>query len=250
MMGCAMIARQSVLILAGLCIASVSRGAVLTTTDGQRYDGDIKKTDAGWSITTAKGQVDTVPLQRVKSIELSSNFSSESSAAKGLDSLRRSVDFSNDLARIIDRYRQFIAQTNDPATQAAASQDMELWQVRRDAGMIKVGKTWVTSTQADQIAKDNFHAVNDIRALMKSGNLPDARQAVNKLLDQDPANISALYLLGVIEAKENNLIDARNTFSQLLQLIPTHAPTAFDLAVVLTRAKTSGAQRAARWSRR
>ena len=66
MIKCAMFVRRSFFILAGLGIASGCFGGVLMTTDGERYDGEIKKTDAGWSITAPNGHVDTVTADRVK----------------------------------------------------------------------------------------------------------------------------------------------------------------------------------------
>ena len=52
--------RASYIIAAVLGAAMICRGTVLTTTDGERLEGDIKRTDKGWSVTLANGDVKTI----------------------------------------------------------------------------------------------------------------------------------------------------------------------------------------------
>ncbi|MGN6726324.1 MAG: tetratricopeptide repeat protein [Tepidisphaeraceae bacterium] len=232
--------RASYIIAAVLGAAMICRGTVLTTTDGERLEGEVKRSDKGWSVTLANGDVKTIEPDRVKSIEASRDPADVSNALEGLQSLRRSVDFSNDLPRIIERYERFVSQTTDPAVRDEAKKDLALWRQRRDQGLIKVGKNWVTKEQADQIAKDNLQAIDDARAAMKGGQTTQAQALVNTLLGQDSENVSALYLLGVIQAQQNNLIEARKTFTHLQQAIPNHSPTSYDLAVILAKQKQWG----------
>src|SRR5690349_23655928 len=77
---------------------------------GSRLDGDVKKGPAGYTVTLADGSVKTISSEQVKSIELAATPGSADAAKEKLNSLRRSVDYLDDPAKIIARYQRFIEQ--------------------------------------------------------------------------------------------------------------------------------------------
>src|ERR1700742_4151002 len=107
--------RYSATILIAVLIGfvSIATADTLVMTDGTRVVGDVKKVPEGYRVIGDDGKVTNVPADKVASIELGSGDKTQSSAALGLASLRRSVEYSSDIKQTIDRYQRFIDNTKD-----------------------------------------------------------------------------------------------------------------------------------------
>ncbi|MGC4030988.1 MAG: hypothetical protein QM754_04475 [Tepidisphaeraceae bacterium] len=184
-----------------LLAAATLHAGTLTTTDGESYSGTIKKTDDGWQVIQENGQVKTVAAGRVKSLELGGDDPSGAGREiAGLKSLRRSVEYSEDIGKIIDRYRAFIAQTKDAGVQQQARQDLSLWQSRKEQGLVKVGKGWGTPAERNARLRLLRQQAEQARLLIKAKQFKDAEKAVAEILADDPQSVSALYLAGVLRS--------------------------------------------------
>src|SRR3954447_16677592 len=108
-------------------LTSVAVADVVVLKDGTRISGEIKKGDTGYVVTKPDGKFDVIPFDVIKSLEVQPAAGTPDSAREGLASLRRSVEHDDSLPRIIGRYQQFIARTNDPAVAEMAKQDQAVW---------------------------------------------------------------------------------------------------------------------------
>src|SRR5437016_1558408 len=131
----AMTSRFAAVVVAalGAVVFVAPRGAladVITTTDGIRLEGDLKREGDNWIVTTRSGIRTVIPASKVKSIEASkpaakpsgtsmpgaaAAASSTESPADRLAALRRSAEGLSDIHQILDRYQAFIAQAKGTA---------------------------------------------------------------------------------------------------------------------------------------
>lgn len=228
-------------IAASVVLASLAWGGVVITNDGQRIEGDLRKTPDGWRVTLPDGSTKDVATSNVKAIELNSGSGSGGSQMERLQSLRRSVEALDDVPKIIERYRRFIEQVKEKAVIDEALADLNTWQDRHTRGLVKVGKRWMTASEQKDLAVEIIGRADQARQLVKAGQVRDAQAAVDSILEDDPQNLSALYLLGVIQQNQGRLPEARKSFEQVRTVIPDHAPTLHNLAVLNFRQKQWGA---------
>lgn len=228
------ISALSLLILAAS--AAAARGDVVTLDDGTRVQGRIVKTQTGWLITRDDGQTLSVTDDQVASIEVSRSATQPSEAQEGLASLRRAVEHLTDIPTIIEHYQRFISQTSDPDVLALTKQDMQTWQERLDAGLVKVGDSWVTPQQRERMQAAGQAEALQARDLILQGKDSDAEPILKQALVDDPENATAFYLQGVMRFDEKHPTDARAAFMAADQIAPNHGPTLNDLAVIAWQA--------------
>src|SRR4051812_43328276 len=226
-------------VLASLATASVAD--VIVLKDGTRIAGDIKKGEKGYVVNKADGKFDMIPFDVVKSLELQNNVAPPDVARENLASLRRSVEHDDSLVRIIGRYQQFIARTPDANVAEQAKQDMAVWQQRKDAGLSKYGSQWVDDAQRVKLREKTFQSVDAARRQMKADHFLEAESTINQALADDPKLPAAIYLKGLLQYRADKLVDARKSFEQVNQLVPNHAPTLNNLAIVLARQNQASA---------
>lgn len=220
---------------AALLITSAVRAGTLSLVNGDSLSGALKRGDGGWNITLDDGSVRWVSDREVKAIELSSKSATPNRAAEGLRSLQRSVEFSDDLPRIIQRYRTFIEQTKDPATLQAAKAELAIWQSRLDRHLVKVGKQWMTPDERTVLVRKWRQNAEQARLLMKDSRDREAAKLINQTLEEDPQNASALYLRGVLADKRLDFQESKKAYQAVQQALPLHAPTLFNLSLVLAK---------------
>jgi tetratricopeptide (TPR) repeat protein len=224
-----LIAFLTLFLLAG---RSAARGDIVTLSDGSRVEGRIIKTTGGWLITQEDGQTISVMTDQVVSIEVSRSASQPSEAQEGLASLRRAQENVPDIPTIIEHYQRFISQTTDPDVVALAKQDLQTWQERLDAGLVKVGNQWVTPQEELRMQAQGQTEALAARDLILQGKYADAETSLKQALADDPENATAFYLDGVMRFHEKNLADARAAFMSVDQIAPGHGPTLNNLAVI------------------
>ena len=218
--------------------AACSAG-VIVTSDGTRYEGDVQRVDGGWQIKPASGKSTFVPAASVRSIELSGGGMS-SSAAEGLQSLRRSVEASDDLPRIVERYRKLIAQAAEADVGAEAKQDLATWQDRLNRHLVKAGKQWVTAKEKEAISAAASATAEKARLLIKAGDSKQAGELLEQAQQQDAGNISVLYLQGVLAEQHADLATSKKDFAAVQQAVPDHAPSLLNLSVIAMRQRQWG----------
>jgi tetratricopeptide (TPR) repeat protein len=204
--------------------------------DGTTLSGDIKKAADGWYVTDSSGKTTLITTDRVKSIELTGRGEPKDVAQTRLASLRRSVEALSDIKTIITRYDQFIDLNKDaPSVVAEARKDQAQWKERLAKGMVKVGNKWVPPEERAQMQEKALGVVAEARDLLKQNKLREADAAVQKALEADPTNVSALYLRGLILYRQDQVQPARKAFEAVKEQMPDHGPALNNLAVVLWR---------------
>jgi Flp pilus assembly protein TadD len=216
-------------------LAALAPAGVIVTTDGVRLEGEIKKTPEGWNVTAADGTVTPVPSSKIRAIEL--NSASGANPMERLQSLRRSVEALEDVAKIIDRYKRFIEQSKDAAVTKEAEKDLAIWRDRQQKNLIKSGKEWITSAERQEQLSALYERIDATRLLIKQNQLREAEAEIAAIQELDPMNMSAAYLQGVMLAKENKVADARKAFAIVQQAAPRHAPTLHNLGVLNVKQK-------------
>jgi hypothetical protein len=74
--------------------SSIALADIVTLNDGTKLEGDVKKTDRGWTITTSDGKTVEVAAYKVKSIQLGKGATGKGTPERAMSdllSLRRSV---------------------------------------------------------------------------------------------------------------------------------------------------------------
>lgn len=220
-------------ILGSLLVSAAGWGGTVITQDGQRIEGDLKKTPDGWRITQSDGRVRSIANADVRAIELTS--SGTNNQMERLNSLRRSVETLEDISKILERYDRFLEQIKDPQVLEAAQSDIKTWTQRRDQRLVKTGKQWVTADQRQQIVMDLLKRIETARQQIKAGDTKNAQETVDSILNDDPGNVSAVYLQGVILQQQEKVPEARKAFDAARETIPDHAPTLHNIAVLAMR---------------
>ncbi len=224
----------SIVLLGAITLPAAADVVVLK--DGSKLEGDIKKGASGYVVSQKDGKYQVVPFDQVVSLEAAqTGATTPDGARQKLESLRRSVEYLDDLHKIIDRYETFIANNATTTAAADATKDLATWRERLDQGLVKAGGKWVTVEERNRMREEAIRIANDARRLIKQGRLAEADSTIQQALAQDPQNVSALYLKALLQYRQDQLQAARKSFEQVNGLVPNHAPTLNNLAVVLYR---------------
>jgi tetratricopeptide (TPR) repeat protein len=220
-----------------LLAAACCRADIINLTDGTKVEGKIRKTSDGWAVTQKDGTVVSVDADKVASIEASRSPDAISVAEDRLASLRRVAEHLTDLQEIINRYQKFIADLGDQKVVAEAQADLKIWQVRADKGMVKLGDKWITSEEREQRREQAQSEAIPAKDLIANYKYKDASKILSQAVLDDPECATAWYLQGVLLYKQDQVQAARKAFEAANQVIPDHAPTLNNLAVIAWRQK-------------
>ena len=215
-------------------VATAASADVIHLRDGSRVEGELRKTEEGYRVTGPTGVTTVVSADKVESIEIKPMATAETSVAR-LASLRRSVEGLSDLKTIIDRYEAFIKANDGTRAADDARTDLDAWRDRQSKGMVKLGTKWVNSAEAAAVSRRSTDVAIALRSSIKQGRLKEAGAVVEKALADDPANISLLYLKGVLLYRQEELPGSRKCFEAVIASAPDHAPTLNNLAVIMSR---------------
>jgi tetratricopeptide (TPR) repeat protein len=224
--------------LAVLLAAMVARADIINLTDGTKIEGKIHKTADGWAVTQQDGTVVNVDADKVASIEASRSGDAVSIAEDRLQSLRRVAEHLSDIPEIVSRYQKFIAETGDLNVAAEANRDLQTWQSRLDQGMVKLGDQWISAEERRRRRELGETEALPAKDLIVNYRYKEADKALQQALIDDPECATALYLQGVMLYKQEQITQARKSFEAVNQLVPDHAPTLNNLAVVAWRQKS------------
>jgi Tfp pilus assembly protein PilF len=213
-------------------------GEIVHLSDGTTLEGELRRTNDGWTVTAVDGKVTVIPAGQVQSIELKKSGPAASSADQGLASLRRAVANLSDPKRIVERYQSFLKQNAGSPIIKDAEQDLALWQDRLDKGLVKAGDQWVTPAQLAELQAKSMEAANQLRPLIAAGKLTEANSALDRALSVSPQNPSLLYLKGVITYRQLQLVPARTAYQAAETVIPDHAATHNNIAVILWKQRS------------
>ncbi|MGF1634862.1 MAG: hypothetical protein ACFCVE_13495 [Phycisphaerae bacterium] len=232
-------------VLGGALAGWVSPAAadVVTLRDGTQLSGEVEKVPGGWRVTSEEG-VRTVASADVAGLRFGNPDSGETDLAmQRVERLRKEVQRLDDLGEIIELYRRLAEQDLTPAAHAAVEADLTWWLGRQEVGATKYGHRWLTGEERRRLAAEQLAAAREVRRLIQASELPTARAALNRQLEQDPLDVSAHYLMGVVHLKEQRENEALLAFSQVARLINDHAPTLNNLAVLNFRRGNHAAAR-------
>ena len=212
---------------------------VVVLQDGTRLEGDLDRTDDGYTLTKSDGKVVRISSAQVKSVEMKPQATPDD-AVRRLESLRRSAGNMTDLKLIITRYREYLKRFagTDAADDALA--DLKTWEDRLAKHMTKAGGKWVTPEELGAIQEEAHAAAKKARDLIAGGRLREAGPLLDQALSQDPKNPAALFLRGVAQFRQEQLGPARKSFDAVAQLVADHGPTLNNLAVILWRQEQYG----------
>ena len=152
-----------------------------------------------------------------------------------LNSLRRSVASNKDIAAIIVRYERFMEQYKDTPVAAEAAKDVAMWRDRQSRGLTKHNGQWVTAEERLALFEKTFDQVDRGRQLVRQNQFKVAEPMLQAVLVDDPQNVSALYLLGIIQLTQDKLGIAKRNFEAVNQMTADHGPTLNNLGVILWR---------------
>lgn len=219
-----------------LSLASVASADVVLLKDGTTLDGDVRRGPTAYLVTQSDGTVKSLAFEDVKSIEMATAppLTNESAKEK-LASFRRSVENSDDINRIIEKYQRFIEQNTGTVLEADARKDLATWQERRDKGMVKFGSRWVMPETRAKLEEAAYQQAANARRLLKQGKFQEAESMLNAAVQEDPQNATALYLRGLLQYRQDHLMPARRNLEMVNVIVPNHAPTLNNLAVILAK---------------
>jgi tetratricopeptide (TPR) repeat protein len=217
-----------------LSFTGVVRADVVVLKDGSRVEGDLQRTDEGYTVTTAEGKAVKVKSAQIKSVEVKAAATPED-AKRRLESLRRSAENMTDLKLIISRYNDFLRRFGNTPPGEEGRQDLVAWEDKLEKHMTKAGGKWVTPEELGSLQEQSQSVAAKARDHIAQGRLKEAGPLLQQALDVDPKNASALYLRGVVQLRQDQLGPARKSFDAVNQLVKDHAPTLNNLAVIFWR---------------
>ncbi|MEA2736007.1 MAG: hypothetical protein QOE14_2458, partial [Humisphaera sp.] len=217
-------------------VTGAASADVVLLKDGTTLSGDVKKGPGGYVVTQADGTIKMLALDDVRSIELASAPPLTTKSAKEkLASFRRSVEYLDDVNKIIERYQRFIEQNAGTVMEPDARQDLAMWQQRRDQGLVKFGSRWVKPDERAKLQESALQQADAARRALKAGKFAEAESLINQSIAEDAQNAAAHYLRGLLHYRQDHLMPARRSFETVVALVPNHAPTLNNLAVILSK---------------
>ncbi len=221
-----------------LSVAGGAAGDVVHLKDGTTLEGDVKKTPDGWVVRQADGTLTPVQAGDIGSIELKGvSPSPDRALATNFTSLRRAIDNSIDPKQAIERYQRFIDQNPQTPQVEEARKEIGIWQDRQARNLVKWQTQWLTADEVKQRIQSATDRAEEARQLLKQGRVKEADAILAKVLADDPANPTAMYLHGVALYRQEQLGPAKKQFETLAGILKDHAPTLNNAAVVLWRQK-------------
>jgi hypothetical protein len=148
-----------------------------------------------------------------------------------LASLRRATASVDDPRQALEKYDRFLAKTLDAGASVAAREDRRVWQDRLDRRLIRLGQDWLTATQIEEAKQQAIADIDAARQAVAAGR-DDASALISQLADRPMTHISGEYLLGIQQLGAGNASAARMRFEAARRLLPTHAPTLTNLALI------------------
>ena len=238
-------------IAAAAAAASPAFADVVHLKDGTTITGDVKRGTIGYLVTLPDGKVKPVAPEDVKSIEVGATAprptavgvpaatttrpADADEATRNLASLRRSVENTDDPRRAIEKYQRFIETAAGTPAEIEARKDLAMWQDRAEKGLVKVGPKWVSPAERTKMQERSLAQASSARRLLRQGKLPEAAQAIDQALADDPNNPAALYLRGLLQYRKDQVPAARTSFELVNRLVPGNAATLNNLAVIAAR---------------
>jgi tetratricopeptide (TPR) repeat protein len=217
--------------LAALCVRA---GAdTIRLNDGTSVEGSAKRNGDVYDVTDAAGKVTHIPVVSVKGIDIGNKVPGALEAESRLLSLRRSAENTTDIKAILERYERFIEQNKETTVSREAENDAAIWRDRLAKGLVKVGQSWVTVAEREQMQARSAEIAEVARQLLRQGRMREAEPLIQQILDADPANPSALYLRGLVLFRHDQIVAARKAFEGVVASMKDHAATLNNLAVVL-----------------
>jgi tetratricopeptide (TPR) repeat protein len=214
-------------------IASAAMAGTVELKNGSKVEGEMHRAAHGWEIRQQDGKVVTVDEDDIASVTLgASKPAGQADAADPLGALRKSVESQADLNAIIRRYETFIKQSEGKPYEAEAKADLALWQDRQAKGMKKVGGAWGDPSAAQEAFVKSAGELAQAAGAIRAGQLPEATKAVEAILSQNPQNPGALYLQGLIAARQSQFPQARKAFENAASIAPWHGPALNNAAAV------------------
>lgn len=216
------------------------RADTVVLQDGTTLSGAIKQVENGYEFTEAdNGPRRFLTPDEVKSIVLTNEGRLTPGVARErLLSLRRSVEAERELKRIISRYQVFIQMNAETDAAKDAQKELDGFIAKRSAGQtIKFGREWVTPEERDRRLIDAAKRIEQITRLIGTGQAAEASKELQAGLEEQPDNVSMLYLNGVLQLRAGRFAEAKRSFDQVEQQVPGHPPTRLNQAVLAVQTK-------------
>jgi tetratricopeptide (TPR) repeat protein len=224
-----------------MILCSAAWGDVIHLKDGRVLRGTVQRGPEGYVVTTEDGKRETIPVDRVKLLEATNDPAGADRAMQGLESLRRAVLNLDDIDQILERFRRFVDQNPDTPAAREAMRDIQQWEERKAQGLVKFAGQWVTQRIREQSRRQSLDNAQQALQLLKQGRMTEADPLLRQALDEDPQNVTAMYLRAYLLAEQDQLVAAKKLLEETLALVPDHVPTLNNLAVVLWRQKQPAA---------
>ena len=229
--------RTAVYIGAVLVVCCVMTfGDTLRLNDGKEVVGTLRRGENGWEVTDANGKATFVPEDQIASIEMGKpNRDSATDAQSRLATVRRLADGQSDPAVAIARYDKLIVELGDGPATDTARKDLETWKQRQTGGMVKLGGKWLDRDAIAKVDERSLARIEQAKGLVKLAQFKEATGVLDSVLAEDPANVGALYLRGLVLSRTAQPGVTRKAFEQVIAIMPDHGPTLNNLAVMQWR---------------
>ncbi len=105
------------------------------------------------------------------------------------------------------------------------------WQARADAGLIRVGKKWITPDEEKQLAKEADALVEQAMLLLKTKAYKQADDKLSAASKLYPDHLPSVFLLALGALLNDNFPNAEKQFSEMLKRAPGNVAILNNLAV-------------------
>ncbi len=190
-----------------LSLASPVWSDVVRLKDGQRLEGQVKRSEDGWTVTGADGKVTQVAAGQVAAIEAtgSAKGNEPGEAESRLQSLRAACENMTDAKAVLERYQQFTSQDRNAPVLAEAQKDVAAWTDRLGRGLVRVGAMWMTPRQRDELHARSGRMGVQAGEMIKQGRLKEAERLLDEAIAADPDSAAAAYVRGVLSYQQEQI---------------------------------------------
>jgi tetratricopeptide (TPR) repeat protein len=127
-------------------------------------------------------------------------------------------------------YELFLADasTTDAEKEAAQSK-LKTWQQAADDDLVRVGKRWLTRSEAEEIATQVQTLVGEAKTLLEKRDYEGASERLEKSARLDSEHLETQFLLGVAAYYEDDIALAERRFNICLSRAPESVPVLTNL---------------------
>ncbi|MGC8625645.1 MAG: tetratricopeptide repeat protein [Phycisphaerae bacterium] len=224
------------LLLVGILIALAGvslRADTITLTDGRVIHGHLNRVGKYYVITPRHGAAFQVPVNTLASIEIGAAATPATAAKNAWRVVQYDIHRQTNLDAIIHAISAYQEKYPHSPVLAESQRALRRYKQYKLLAFVFFAGQWMAATQATSFAAHADVLARAALADYRAGKFDAARSAAQLALKSNPANSSAMIIMGVLNYRKENNPGAAKYFAAVLARHPTNVIAINDLAITL-----------------